>query len=396
MRILLAILSLVVCANGYGAVINANSSSWVDVSNALFSASDFDTIAIPASSNAWTGELLVRKTGITFSGAGTTNSTSCAWIANAGTGLQDVLFNVQSNSCTFTNLTFSGTNTMRISGEFWGRAIDLAGYYGRITRCCFKFFDTAVIHHRPGTVTYNSTFIDNRIFGRCFGEGDGSANWTAYGPAGTLSYATTNFSFIEDCGIEKTSSMPGDTTVNWSSQQGQLWQIRRCNFADRSSWDYSPIFDSHGAFTGERSGIGALIASNFFDFSGSGASWDRFVDIRGGSAMIFGNVVTNAVDNTRAIFMRCKDGDETPFFQNGGIEQVTNVWYAGNTMNGSAFSVQVEANDSAIIVAGASYSNAVPPVAFWAPYPMPLRDDAQRSQSIPPTYPRIKGLRLSR
>src|ERR1700720_710080 len=52
-----------------GAVINARSASLADVNSAVASASDGDTVAVPAGSASWTSTLSVTK-GITLQGAG--------------------------------------------------------------------------------------------------------------------------------------------------------------------------------------------------------------------------------------------------------------------------------------------------------------------------------------
>jgi hypothetical protein len=93
------------------------------------------------------------------------------------------------------------------------------------------------------------------------------------------------------------------------------------------------------------------------------------------------------------------------YFENGGIEQVTNAWFWNNTQQGSPFTIDTEVDggsdsggdDRVYIVPGASWSNAIPSFAFLAPYPMPLRDDATPTVvTVVNGVRKLKGIKLNR
>jgi len=360
----------------------ADSPSRTDVGTVFTSSSANDAIVIPAGSNSWTSGLTLSKSGQTFSGI--SSNTVC--ITNTQSGQTDELIAVTANSVTISNLYLTSTNYGRIAGGFWGRGIELNALYGRVKAVYFKFFHTASFQFYSGSVFYKCMFSDCQLKGRAWGRNDD--NWTDFGPASSFNYCSTNFAVWEDNLIHDSSSMPSDTVAGFTSQESQIWMFRHNTWKnDSANWDYSPPFDFHGPTGGGlRGGIALLLCSNYFNFS-AGAQMDNFPDFRGGSGLVYSNVVTNTTCTVD--FRRQNGADEALYFENGGIEQQTNTYFWANTVNGSLMGYTVESDDTAIITLNKSFFTNPPAFCIAPAYPFALRDDA--APAPPPAPPGPAG-----
>jgi hypothetical protein len=274
-----------------GATVTATSSSFVDVSNAVLYTSPagnngiYDTVSIPSSSNLWTKTLTITNTCL-IKGAGTNSSQTV--IRTSVTG-QTTGLDLKSDFIKLRDFQFRGAPGVASDG--WGIVFNSNNC--SCSNIYMQDFLSCVIANVPYGVMYNCTFRNaSRIPGRFFGTGDGQANWNAFTPFnGTTDWAKTNFFVVEDSVCQIDSAMDGSITGQpaVTSQQGALWVVRRCRFNYNIAYSLQPMFDSHGETDPGplRGNIAIQVYSNSVNWTSG--SFDKFVDLRGGCALVYSN-----------------------------------------------------------------------------------------------------------
>jgi len=378
----------------------AADASFSEVNGAYNSASANQYIVIPAGTNTWTAQgFTISKSGIDIGGMGT-NVTKITFTQTGDD--QACPFRVKASWSMLRDFQIVGPSGLD-NAQAVGVLVDNGGQWYRVKNCLFLN-----CFHRPqaashGTpvfgVVYKTAFANGDRFSRVSGPFDGQENYDCCFPWDSSS---TNQCVYEDCIFNTTAALVTPAIGGLTSQQGALWMVRNCtfNFADG---DLAPPFDSHGPTGGSvvsRGNIGVIIASNIMNFTGSGG-WSELADIRGGSALIYSNIVSG-FPGSATVHLRRKDTDASLYFENGGVEQVTNVYMWQNTLNGSTIVPEIDAADSTIITLNKSYFTTPPATLSVPPYPFPLRDDATAAPPPPPsgggtfvpTTPRIRQIRI--
>jgi hypothetical protein len=362
-----------------GATVTATSSSFVDVSNAVLYTSPagnngiYDTVSIPSSSNLWTKTLTITNTCL-IKGAGTNSSQTV--IRTSVTG-QTTGLDLKSDFIKLRDFQFRGAPGVASDG--WGIVFNSNNC--SCSNIYMQDFLSCVIANVPYGVMYNCTFRNaSRIPGRFFGTGDGQANWNAFTPFnGTTDWAKTNFFVVEDSVCQIDSAMDGSITGQpaVTSQQGALWVVRRCRFNYNIAYSLQPMFDSHGETDPGplRGNIAIQVYSNSVNWTSG--SFDKFVDLRGGCALVYSNVVVGPGTNGANVWMR-KKSDETADY-NG--DPITNSWFCANFAGASGTTAMpnvVETtpiDDTSIIVEGVHFHQTCLSPLYEVPYPHPLRND---------------------
>jgi hypothetical protein len=222
--------------------INAASPSFLDVTTAVATAVDGDTVIVPAGTASWTSGLVIAK-GITLMGQTTTDSANGT--ANDQTVLVDNLLHVPGDQgffkCTantgqslrITGITFSGMGGR--SDTMYNGAIRLSGTSDqlRIDHCHFT-----ALHHQPA-IRVNSTVYgvsDHNVFdnqpngcmSHTFFNGTGNGDLEFSQSAG---WGTSKFFFVEDCYINNSQ---GAFTSSGGIDAGQAGRfvVRHCKLYD--------------------------------------------------------------------------------------------------------------------------------------------------------------------
>jgi len=275
------------------ASITAGSCSRNDVGNAVTSASDGDTVQVPAGTCSWTSTLTITK-GITLIGAGI-----------GQTIILDDIPVVNSNRAPFLSINVSGTSKCwRVSGMTFTRGTQTAqAYNGRIAVAgnshCFRL-DHVYLDNLPAAYwVWLSGDLWGVIDHNTFRVTDDSSNsiplmiyhsgWQSVGTDGDNSWATPvnygsgEFVFIEDNIFTRETTNYGGIT---DSLQGGRWVFRH-NTLKRAT------IETHGLESGGRGrGFRAFeVYEN--DLNIDGLSPDAIVHLRSGSGVVYNNRVTN-------------------------------------------------------------------------------------------------------
>jgi hypothetical protein len=291
MRILLLLLLLMLVPRAYGATIVAASSSRDDVQAAHDSASDGDTVEVPAGTSAFTTVLTITKA-ITLRGAGTNQTiwtdnivaadgrmVAVSQVPNLVTTLEGITFTNGNRSTTLFEgaLRVIGTNTLggavRLTklnfDNIRGPSVRIAGAIGVMDNCGFLQDGARVavyiFHASYGNKTY----------------GDGS--WEA-----AVDHSSTNAWFVEAC-----------TYTNSATRYAFVDAWNGARYVARNNLVYNGWFDAHGTESSLRlRGTRYVqIYSNIIDVV-SGSMTDM-VDIRSsGSSLIWGNTGTGTISYT--------------------------------------------------------------------------------------------------
>jgi hypothetical protein len=276
--------------------ITANSGSFTDVSKAVASASFGDTVVIPPGTNTWTQTL--NLWGISLQGSGTNNTVIVDETPILGNGLPVINLTTASTLSRISQLTISvgkincytavsvqcgnaaaavrgvinvyGTNTFRIDHcvfyQVTGKPIHLTSMnYGLIDHCSFQMYGGA-----------NAVEVDAGVPAD---GGLGDLSW-----ATPYAYGSSNALFFEDNYV---SSAFKFTAIDVA--QGGRAVIRKNFF--QGAFVYT-----HGTESGQRYRSARVVEvySNIFSYSptvfDNGPS---AITIRGGTALVFGNSITN-------------------------------------------------------------------------------------------------------
>ena len=311
-------------------VINANSGSYVDVSLAVAQALPGDTVVIPPGRNIWSQTMTVS--GITLLGSGTNQTVIVDETPITGFGLP--IFNMVTLPGKLTRIgkltiTVGATNTFpTVSVQGGNAAAGTRGninVYGtnifRIDHCVFHYLTGKPIH----VMSMNFGLIDHCTMEMLAGanaiEVDGGVasdsglgDWSWSVP---YAYGSSNALFIEDNYI---SSADQFTAIDVSN--GGRAVIRKNYF-------FGSFVYTHGTESGQRYRSVRVVEvySNIFQFSttvfnnGSSA-----ITIRGGTALLFNNWVTNFYNITSLQDYRTTDQSPafTPWFGATGLNGYDN------------------------------------------------------------------------
>jgi hypothetical protein len=386
----------------FGATINAASPAAADVQGAVNSASDGDTVVVPAGSATWSTEVKVTKA-ITLQGAGT-NSTIIT--TSLGPGLS---INSDNNGVLrVTGFTFNGGNAAN------NGPVTLSGNQVRLDSClftncalfslyCYDAF--GVVDHCTFVPKDGGPFISDAGYG---GQSYGDGSWT-----NGDNWGTANFIFFEDDRILAT----GNVTEDIDCCYGARFVVRHCTID--GGWSL------HGTdSTGRPRGVRAIeVYQNTFN---AGSITSEAIELRSGTALIWSNTFTGSPGYGNVVALKnfrsascgvsgsyppwgaCNGSDPydgntdangypaidqcgrgqgtlltgstpTPVAWPNEVSDPVHVW--GNTLNSSTFN-KISACGG-LFIAGRDYTNA--PLAGYTPYvyPHPLTQNGQAGNGVP-------------
>ncbi|MBR9676378.1 hypothetical protein GOV05_05200, partial [Candidatus Woesearchaeota archaeon] len=278
-------------------VICANSCSYADVSSAVSSASDGDTVMVPGGSCTWSSTLSIPSNkGITLMGAGV-DQTNISGSANPRITLNTQLGTRPTSISGFdfrsggdaVHVYGTGQNWRIHNNKFWAGAFDVNGLtYGVIDNNLFV----------------GDTVQQNGVWGEISGDG-GAVDWTV-----PLALGSQKAVYIENNVFNYTNMNTGTSICD--GRGGGRWVIRN-NTIFNAPWG------SHDAYTNGKRGILS------FEFYGNDWSSNSSVGVwttnyhRGGTGTIFDNTFRARAWNSGSpiyfndIVTRDSGGAQTPW-----------------------------------------------------------------------------------
>ena len=128
--------------------------------------------------------------------------------------------------------------------------------------------------------------------------------WNYFHPAGSnqcwgctgwsnndFSYGSSNFTFVENNLFEQTAGAPGHMRHYISSELGARYVSRFNTFSNNFPDSNADLHDAHGLCLVSSNGAGSR-GGEIYDNTITGTGYDRGMQLRGGSWMIFSNVIT--------------------------------------------------------------------------------------------------------
>jgi hypothetical protein len=374
-----------------GSVWMADSTSKTDALAAYTAAAaGGETVVLPNGTASWASGLTLSKSLLRLTSINGSNSTiiNGTW---AGTGNNIANENViNAAGIEVDGIRWTVPNESEASG-IHNRifTVDFGGNYFRFHDC--QFINGMIFVADPFGSIYKCAFQGGDYCMRIQGVSASGQHYTCCFPWDSTS---TNLVAIENCEFAASPGQSATSPLILSTQQGGIWMIRHCHgrfTGSGGSPDMGNMIDFHGPISGGRGSIGAILASNRFEFSGVGLNY--VMDQRGGTALNYSNVMTGiAAAKTRLRIAGPKSTtdhqDEPEYYQNGGVEQITNTYFFANTSDGFDLAPDIGDGDPCScaqwvdtdrITLGQSYFLNAPSALLVPPYPFPGRHDAIQS-----------------
>ncbi len=310
------------------ATINAASCSYSDVSAAIASASEGDTVSVPSGSCAWSNGLSITK-GITLHGAGVgiTNITG----NTSGTHMISYAPASPQNNVAFvlTGFTFNISNdslALKLSGSVIYPVTKVRIHHNEfLNNRCYNTAHSNVGFEIDGTAV-NGVFDHNTITGELLAHHDSqqAASWNnqTFTPGGSNNfYWEDNIITVSAC-VGNAAASPTIGT-GW----GGRYAVRYNSFTYMGGGGVFPWFDIHGNQTsGVCAPMGAEIYGNSFNSSTfSSGNTLEFFHHRGGRAIIFWNYGTTT-NNASPYFQLNEE-----FADNIAITNYTSGLFSGSS-----------------------------------------------------------------
>jgi hypothetical protein len=353
----------------FAATNSAADPSYAAVLGAVIAAHDGDTVLIPHGTAVWTTPISLTN-GITIIGAGT-NSTFLR-----GSGMFTVDFQT-TKPTRISGINFDcdyNQSAILLHGrDQYGLGAPITGF--RVDHC---FFHGGYRTVQPSGWCYgvidHCTFVDPRI---------------GVGPVGDADYAwqrpvepgSTNCVCIEDCDFWFTSAVntPPNGVSAWPQELvyhylGTRSTVRFCTFdATGYTADAENFIDVHGNqnyYTGTTLDFRGTVLMECYSNVFRGFKSDRFMYLRGGSMLVYGNTMTNtSTASSFPLIMTEEESWQTDFFFPlrtvwPAQDQITNSFFWGNTYKGDLTTPYTTAlnngSDAIFIQEGRDYWNHPP------------------------------------
>jgi len=277
--------------------INALSANYTDVSNAVNSANDGDTVMIPSGNVVWNSKLTLSKA-INLIGAGSNQT-----IISNGIGgtlilvqptndlpvrISGIKFDQHNTEAQYVIIIAGLATKVRIDHCYfetgdWGIAWNpYLPSYGGITGPVYGVIDHNIFHNMKRAIQPGDVRMTDR------GGNDGSTAWSEPIQPGSI-----NNMYVEDNSFLYDSAFPissytnsGDAAIYGNSEGGSI--VIRNNIFSGYNSNY---LDNHGDVVGGNSSKFYEIYNNTFSYgqSGSGGTWAYIGNSRGGSWLVWGN-----------------------------------------------------------------------------------------------------------
>jgi PKD repeat protein len=305
--------------------ITASSPSLADVSAAIASANSGDTVAIPAGTVVWSGQLVITK-GIKLIGAGIDNTVITSNYSSNGTLIVYAPSNPTANE------------PFRLSGFSW----NLAGKCGWLTidigsNC--RATNIRIDHNHTYNPSLSATTILFAADGEAYGVADNNVLETSFIRVfGAGSYSWANFPFyfgsidnfyFEDNTITLLNGGPGGLV---QGEDGERYAFRHNIITTKL--DCFALFDAHGNMgTGNNPGtMGIELYENTINAENHTI---EFVYHRGGMGLVYNNTFINPSSVYIQISEEIADSLNPPVANpaTGEPQHVSNSYYWGNRIS---------------------------------------------------------------
>jgi hypothetical protein len=386
--LVLAVMLQLLAATAHANVITAASASLSDVRIAVLAANSGDTVVVPPGSVTWNNELNITK-GITLQGSGIGNTVITSSYSSSDRGLinyepsQPVLdepfrvagftFELAWRSCGIgiQNPSRSVITKIRVDHNRFHKA--LTGIY--ISAEMYGVIDSNV-------------FYECELPVRSLGPDNPWYPWADL----PVEVGTSHQVFIEDNIFE---DVPGqtDTAMVVEAGLGGRYVFRHNQIINWADFD---ILDMHGnqdpvtpAYN--PGGSRGTMCSEVYENTVIANRTNRFVYLRGGTAIIFNNTITGG-DYVQEIGLIDEDGPSRFNYVSSypGYDIIKDTYIWNNVYNGSLIipALDSPATDAAFIQKGRDYFTSAKPGYTPFTYPHPLRSGT--SVPAPPTKLRLK------
>ena len=259
--------------------INAASTSYSDVSNAVASASPGDAVMIPAGTSTWTQQL-VLKGGVSLIGAGTNSTIIVDELSRTPTGVPIISLAATNQFTEISQLQIAGgvTNTQyNYNGEIIVTGDAPATW--RIDNVIFNgvYGKNVVSFGNPYAVVDHCLFKIRAVAISVFGDGYGDTNW-----ATPPNYGGSNELYVENCVITNIVGYPAGAMDGYIGSR----VVFRDNVVLNDFWA------NHGTESGQRyrSMRSFEIYNNTLTDTNQNFTWA--MQVRGGTGVVFSNTAT--------------------------------------------------------------------------------------------------------
>lgn len=340
----------------------AASCSLLDVSNAVVTATNGQTVVIPAGDCTWDGPLIVTE-GLIFRGAGTNTGSSLTKITRTGGDI--IVFSSESVSNRTIGVfdLFLRFDNFQTTNDKSVIKIDRPNSQAklcqdfRISRCKFEFGQRTIYTWGYGVVDH-CHFIDaNGEFHPRFDIGTealdhlGEEEWNK-----GLRLGTTNTLVVEDCVFISTAAAAGRNQETVYGQYGSRCIFRRNIIRQSGSSTPFMVWDAHGR--GQEEDWRGTIA---YEFSNNDVAWTAatsFImgNFRGGTILACSNIF-NGPGPTYMFIL--KDEGWSTYMVASTNDWVTNSFFWDNSFNGNTNQSQlltVEAGSETFVQEDVDYS----------------------------------------
>ena len=303
-----------------------------DVQAAISAAKDGAVVQLPAGSFTWSNSITV-KTGVTIQGKGVSSTT----LANPGTSYS--LFSVMCDQVRtrITGIAFKGQYAISVGGSYTTAQF-------RIDDCTF---DCGTVQgtllqcggNAPGLVDH-CTFTGGSASEMIHNMGLGAANGAGW--LDDVYPGSASAVYIENCTFSKN---PLQDQYFWGTAALQSYYGARTVL--RHSILNACHIDQHGT--------PGMIGARWWEFYNNtfyvppGMSQGDYFALRGGSGVVFNNVVTGSNNVSGAIELYDENGGPTPLYLARGIDQNYSPVYIWNNNGMSPWS------GSSNVIAGRDY-----------------------------------------
>lgn len=356
---------------------SASDLSLATVQAAVNAASSGDTILLPPGQATWAGSLTVTAP-MTIRGAGT-NSTSGTILVNGTGDTATAIIHFAPNSdqlVRVSQIAFDGNNAGQCVSVSYTSPLSW-NTKTRIDHCLFKNSNDRALELCSFGVVDHCTFYNcvRKIAGIKGQNPYGEYNWTAYPANG---FGSSNYIYFESCTVIQDTGITPGSIATVGAERGARYAVRDCSFLNNSLQSVDG-FDFHGNLESSeyRGTIAFEIYSNVFTY-GVGSAIGKLADVRGGSGLIYSNVVTGP---TAAIQLREEDvyhwGKYPTYY-----DPVTNVFCWANSNNGALLLPEVlnsttldhveNVSSTNVIRLGIEYFTNTPALFSQLVYPHPL------------------------
>lgn len=343
------------------AIVNAVSTSQSDVQDAVDLAGYGDTVIVPSGASTWSSVLEITKN-ILFFGAGIGNTVITSSIGDDSDEL--VRYTPDSTSRS-TNGFFRITGFTFNGNSHGSRGVHISNYGSQVLISNIRVDHNRFVECKfQGIRIYGFVhgLVDNNQFHNCYKNVDVyGEDWYSWEDI-PLELGTANSLYIEDNEITFDGSITcsGITTGGL----GGRYVFRHNTVDNQEDFD---VMDMHGnqdpvtapySPNGSRACVSAEIYENIITNYRVGSSGGRFLNMRGGTAIVFNNSVPSGPISSVVIDYREEDGSQRFNYLDDppGYDTIINSYIWNNTYEGAEiFPTALEEEDERWIIQDENY-----------------------------------------